>query len=73
MTCTRPCFFPPIFLFQRGASLVLTGRNRENLEKVASECDGAGGQPLTIIANLDREKEVESIVDGEFRFQYKFG
>lgn len=48
---------------QRGASLVLTGRNRENLDKVASECGGAGGQPLTIIADLDREKDVESIVD----------
>jgi len=48
---------------QRGASLVLTGRNRENLEKVASECDGSGSKPLTIIANLDKEKEVENIVN----------
>merc|ERR1711872_608494 len=47
---------------QRGASLVLTGRNQENLEKVASACAGAAGKPLTIIANLDKEKEVENIV-----------
>jgi len=47
---------------QRGASLVLTGRNQENLEKVASACASAAGKPLTIIANLDQEKEVENIV-----------
>jgi len=47
---------------QRGASLVLTGRNRDNLEKVASECEGASNKPLTIIANLDKESEVANIV-----------
>jgi len=47
---------------QRGASLVLTGRNRDNLEKVASECESASGKPLTIIANLDKENEVANIV-----------
>lgn len=48
---------------QRGASLVLTGRNQENLEKVASQCGGgSGSKPLTIMANLDQEKEVENII-----------
>lgn len=47
---------------QRGASLVLTGRNRDNLEKVASECESASSKPLTIIANLDKENEVANIV-----------
>jgi len=47
---------------QRGARLVLTGRNRDNLEKVASACDGDGGKPHTIIAHLDVEKDVENIV-----------
>lgn len=47
---------------QRGASLVLTGRNQENLEKVASECTGDNRKPITIIANLDKENEVENIV-----------
>jgi len=47
---------------QRGASLVLTGRNRDNLERVASECESASSKPLTIIANLDKENEVANIV-----------
>ena len=53
------------FLIKRGASLVLTGRNRDNLEKVASECESAIRKPLTIIANLDKENEVANIVKGE--------
>jgi len=47
---------------QRGARLVLTGRNRDNLEKVALACDGDGGKPHTIIAHLDVETDVENIV-----------
>ena len=39
---------------------MLTGRNQENLEKVASECTGNNRKPITIIANLDKENEVEN-------------
>lgn len=43
-----------------GAQLVLTGRNQANLESVASQCEGT--QPVTVVADLDKEEDVENIL-----------
>jgi len=45
---------------KHGASLVLTGRNAENLKAVASEC--ASIDPITVVADLEKEKDVENII-----------
>lgn len=45
---------------KHGASLVLTGRNAENLKAVASEC--ASIDPITVVADLEKEKDVEKII-----------
>ncbi|KAK9693370.1 hypothetical protein QE152_g34243 [Popillia japonica] len=44
-----------------GASLSLTGRNVENLNKIAEQCAGEV-KPLLIIADMTKESDVESII-----------
>uniref|UniRef100_A0AAR5Q035 Uncharacterized protein n=1 Tax=Dendroctonus ponderosae TaxID=77166 RepID=A0AAR5Q035_DENPD len=48
-----------------GASLALTGRNKDNLQKVATECSkiGAKKEPLLLIAELTNEDQTKAIVD----------
>ena len=45
-----------------GATLALSGRNVENLEKVANECEGAK-KPLLIKADLGIEEETKLVLD----------
>lgn len=45
-----------------GASLSLTGRNVENLNKVSAECIGEI-PPLLIVAEMSKESDVEQIID----------
>lgn len=52
-----------------GASLVLVGRNSENLKKVASEC-GTDEKVLTIEADVTNQDDAKRIVDGAIE---KFG
>lgn len=49
-----------------GASLALTGRNKENLQKVASECAKSQGvpEPFLIPGELTNEADTKSILEG---------
>ncbi|CAH0702886.1 unnamed protein product [Spodoptera exigua] len=47
------------------AKLVLTGRNKQNLEKVAKQCEGnspSSLKPLIVIADMNVESDVENII-----------
>lgn len=47
------------------ASVVLTGRNKQNLEKVAKQCEEfspKGLKPLIVIADMNKESDVENII-----------
>ena len=44
-----------------GAALVLSGRNKANLEKVAADITSGGGQALPVIADVSRREDVESM------------
>jgi NAD(P)-dependent dehydrogenase (short-subunit alcohol dehydrogenase family) len=48
-------------LAEAGASVVLSGRRRENLEKVAADIQSNGGQALPVIADVSRREDVESM------------
>jgi short-subunit dehydrogenase len=48
-------------LASRGATLVLTSRDRAALEEVARECEAAGGKAITHAADVTREEEVEAV------------
>ncbi|RZF40687.1 hypothetical protein LSTR_LSTR016012, partial [Laodelphax striatellus] len=51
-----------------GAKLSLCGRNKDNLEKVANECEKVGEcKPLTIIAELTNECDSKNIVESTIR------
>ncbi|XP_075975584.1 3-oxoacyl-[acyl-carrier-protein] reductase FabG-like [Anticarsia gemmatalis] len=50
-----------IYLSTLGAKLALTGRKAQNLQKVAKECE-KNSPTLSIVADLDKEADVESIV-----------
>ncbi|XP_066248688.1 3-oxoacyl-[acyl-carrier-protein] reductase FabG-like [Euwallacea similis] len=52
-----------------GASLTLTGRNKENLQKVASECTTIAGSktPLLITAELTNETDTKNILDSTIK------
>lgn len=47
-----------------GASLVLTGRNAENLSKAAAKCTSTAGapQPLQIVADVTNEEDAKRII-----------
>ncbi|KAL0832925.1 hypothetical protein ABMA28_001069 [Loxostege sticticalis] len=47
------------------ANLILTGRNKENLDKVAKQCTESSPKnlkPLVVIADMNKESDVENIV-----------
>ena len=46
-------------LAEAGASLVLCGRKRENLDKVASEIESAGGRALPVVTDVTKRDDVE--------------
>jgi len=46
-----------------GASLLLTGRNSERLQKVADTCKANGAKTLCITGDLTKEEDVRRIVD----------
>ncbi|XP_047984270.1 3-oxoacyl-[acyl-carrier-protein] reductase FabG-like [Leguminivora glycinivorella] len=48
------------------ASLVITGRNHENLSKIAKQCEEnspAKHQPLIVLADMTNENDVKKIID----------
>eukprot|EP00118_Oscarella_pearsei_P020189 m.218218 g.218218 ORF g.218218 m.218218 type:complete len:261 (+) comp39890_c3_seq20:84-866(+) len=48
-----------------GCRLALTGRNAENLEKIADDCRklGSGAEVLTVLADLAKEEDVQKVID----------
>uniref|UniRef100_A0A8D8KX64 3-oxoacyl-[acyl-carrier-protein] reductase FabG n=1 Tax=Culex pipiens TaxID=7175 RepID=A0A8D8KX64_CULPI len=51
------------YLAELGASLVLTGRNIENLQKVGQECEATGkGKPLLVVADVCIEDDNMRVV-----------
>lgn len=46
-----------------GGSVVLAARSREVLEKVATECEEAGGEALTFQVDVSREEEVNTLAE----------
>ncbi|XP_040576175.1 3-oxoacyl-[acyl-carrier-protein] reductase FabG isoform X1 [Lepeophtheirus salmonis] len=54
-----------ILFAKLGATLSITGRDIENLQKTAKECEGQGGTsaPLLIQASLDIEEDVKRVVE----------
>ncbi|XP_045765647.1 3-oxoacyl-[acyl-carrier-protein] reductase FabG-like [Maniola jurtina] len=49
-----------------GASLVITGRNKENLDMVSQNCEALSPDklvPLKIIADIQNEKDIEKIIE----------
>jgi len=54
-----------ILFSKLGATLVITGRNQENLKKTADQCQktAAQSEPLQIIANLAKENDVKRIIE----------
>jgi len=54
-----------IHLAQLGASLSITGRNKQNLDKVAKECSPS--KTLIITGDLSNENDVKNIIDSTIR------
>ena len=53
-----------IHLAKLGGSLVLTGRNHTNLEKISKECEKvAKFKPLSVISDVTIENDVQRIID----------
>ncbi|CAH2243758.1 jg13074 [Pararge aegeria aegeria] len=51
---------------KHGANLVLTGRNEDNLDMVSKKCENISPnklQPLKIIADINKEKDIEYIIE----------
>ncbi|XP_052740477.1 3-oxoacyl-[acyl-carrier-protein] reductase FabG [Bicyclus anynana] len=51
---------------KQGASLVLTGRNKHNLDIVLEKCEQISPsklRPIKVIADLNNEKDIEHIID----------
>ncbi|CAF4766284.1 unnamed protein product [Pieris macdunnoughi] len=49
-----------------GGNVVITGRNKDNLEKVAASCQQASPenlQPLIVISDMNKEDDVENIIN----------
>lgn len=54
-----------LYFAKEGAVLAITGRNKENLEKTAKQCEENSPKnlkPLTIVADLYKESDIEKII-----------
>ncbi|KAM7363621.1 3-oxoacyl-[acyl-carrier-protein] reductase FabG-like [Cochliomyia hominivorax] len=55
-----------------GATLTLNGRNRENLEKVAKQCEEVGkSKPQVVVADISKEKETIKMYEETIKYQHK--
>ncbi|XP_063402372.1 uncharacterized oxidoreductase MexAM1_META1p0182-like [Mytilus trossulus] len=53
-----------ILFAKLGAKLAITGRNEENLQKTANECEKQCVlKPLMIVADLAKESEIQKVID----------
>jgi short-subunit dehydrogenase len=48
---------------KRGGTVVLAARSREVLEKVATNCEEAGGKALVVQADVSKEEEVNKLAE----------
>lgn len=56
------------------AKLVLTGRNKQNLDDVAKQCEEVSPKklkPLTVVADMTKEKDIENIIKATIDFYNK--
>lgn len=51
-----------VHLAKKGAKLAITGRNKDNLNKVAEECKSAGGECLIIVADITSQKDCDELI-----------
>ena len=58
-----------IQLAQLGASLSITGRNKQNLEKVAEQCGKS--KPFIVTGDLANENDVKNIIDSTIKHYSK--
>uniref|UniRef100_A0A1B6D562 Ketoreductase domain-containing protein n=1 Tax=Clastoptera arizonana TaxID=38151 RepID=A0A1B6D562_9HEMI len=54
-----------------GANLALTGRNRDNLMKISSECEKFGKKPFIIVGELTKEDDTKNILDSTIKHYKK--
>ena len=54
-----------IHLSQFGASLSISGRNKDNLEKVAKQCGQS--KPFIVTGELTNENDVKNIIDSTIK------
>ncbi|XP_072753477.1 3-oxoacyl-[acyl-carrier-protein] reductase FabG-like isoform X2 [Anoplolepis gracilipes] len=52
-----------VHLAQLGASLSISGRNKDNLNKVAEQCEQSNNKPFIVTGELTNETDVKSIID----------
>ncbi|XP_018336363.1 uncharacterized protein LOC108744900 [Agrilus planipennis] len=54
---------------KKGASLVLAGRNEENLNRVASECvaENSSSQPFVVTGELTNENDTKNIIESAIK------
>ncbi|XP_045494107.1 3-oxoacyl-[acyl-carrier-protein] reductase FabG-like [Colias croceus] len=53
-----------------GASIIITGRNKTNLEDVAKKCEELSPEklkPLTVICDINKESEIEKLIEESFK------
>ncbi|CAG4916474.1 unnamed protein product [Colias eurytheme] len=53
-----------------GASLIITGRNKTNLEDVAKQCEELSPEklkPFTVICDINKESEIEKLIEESFK------
>lgn len=53
-----------------GAKLVITGRDKQSLERVATECEaqpGAVGKPVIVVADLNKDEDVKILMESTLK------
>lgn len=51
-----------IHFAKKGAKITITGRNKDNLNKVAEECKNAGGECLIVVADITSTKDCDELI-----------
>ncbi|XP_053616929.1 glucose 1-dehydrogenase-like [Plodia interpunctella] len=51
-----------IFFAKEGANVAIVGRNQNKLKKVAEDCSKIGKTPLVIVAELNKDENIERII-----------
>ncbi|WP_322787584.1 SDR family NAD(P)-dependent oxidoreductase [Salimicrobium album] len=62
-----------IQLTRAGASVTLTGRNRERLEEVQKECENGTGETQIVVADLNQAADRQELVEKSLEFLPVYG